>query len=356
LAVDIKFYDLDDQEISIDKVIGGLDFGIVRKNQQYILPVKIRNMGDSDALNVAISGSSLDSPIDVSEAEYANQLLSAHWKYFSLLPTKNFASTLDLPDILAGEWLLGKKEYTDLFTNPASSAWINDTFQGHIFSWSGNSLICTGSSLTTAYYARAIAEGWGNNKEVDMVLEFNQPVTPIAGSAFIFINLRQNCLGDEKGYLLTIKRNSTTGTMFAEIRKGAGVKSNAGTDFGAVFSQTNAVSWVDFAPLRYRLFTNDSGLPEIKVWYNNILDTDTPLIWTGNTTSWVDTANTYRSAGKIMLVFGAGANIAGQFEVRKATLLTDDPEGKVYIKTMVGDGAVDSTIYKSALELYYDPV
>jgi len=185
----------------------------------------------------------------------------------------------------------------------------------------------------------------------------------VSGSAFTMFCLRQNCLGDEKGYLINIKRLATAvgnGTATFEVRKGAGIKVNGTTDFGVVIATTLSTPWTDFINVRFKLFTNSNNLPELKIWVGNILDTDAPLVWSVSlTTSWIDTVNTYSSAGKVTCIFGSGGtNIIGlnEYEIKSAILITDDIDGKVYIKTIVGDGAVDSITYNSAMELFYDMV
>jgi hypothetical protein len=149
--------------------------------------------------------------------------------------------------------------------------------------------------------------------------------------------------------------------MFFEVRKGTGVTSPTAGDWGTVLATSTAVNYSDFIPMRIKLFTNSNGLPELKVWVGNIKDTDTPITWgtTNPTQSWVDTANTYPYAGLVSFNVGsAGTNILGAntFELQYASLLTDDLEGKVYIKTLVGDGASDSVVYNSAMELFYDTI
>jgi hypothetical protein len=120
-------------------------------------------------------------------------------------------------------------------------------------------------------------------------------------------------------------------------------------------------TWTDFMPIRIKLFTNPDGKPELKIWAGNINDSDTPLKFnTANAFSWVDNNNTYPNAGKIRWVIGTGigdgASINMPFELQNASLITQDVEGKIYVKTIVGDGAEDSVIYRSSLELFYDPI
>jgi len=358
MAVDIRFFNEDGTEISQDKVTGGHDFGVTKKNTKYEYPVIVKNLGDTDATGLSVGASPLNAPGEVTQDEYNKQVLASTWQSFSMLPSKGFSSTIDLPNIPAGETMVGYKEYNEYFTNPVSSAWVNDTLDGHIFQWTGGSLTCIdGIEKDNKIYARVDATGWGDNKEIDFVCQFNTPVNETSGSAFLMFCLRRNCLGDEKGYTLNLKRRSSTGsggTAFWEIRKCAGIKTNGSQDFGTILGTTQTFNFTEFTPVRIKLFTNANGLPEIKVWVTNIKDTDTPIKW-GSTTlteSWVDVDNTYNSAGGISAIFGSG--IGGIYEINYASLITEDPNGKVYIRTTMGDGAVDSVEYKSALELYYD--
>lgn len=369
MAVDIRFYDLNLAELTFDKMTGGIDFGLAKKGQPYVLPVVIKNVGASDANNVSVKGSTLDAPTDVSPTEYSNQVLAAGWKSFSKTPNGSFTAMLPLPNIKANSYMQGVKEYVEDFKNPLTSAFVPDVLAGHIFQWTGSSLVCKdGSESDGKIYAYTDATGWGDNLEQDCQFVFDMPLTTTSGAAFIMFCMRKNCLGDEKGYLVNVKRACTTanplGTIFFEIRKGAGVKSNAGTDFGTILASTPAVQWVDGAKLRIKCFTNDNNLPEIKIWYNAISDSD-PTISFGSgataTTSWVDTANTYKFAGKVGIVYGSGgtgiaAGALNQYEIKYALMNTVDPQGKVYVKTIVGEGAVDGVLYHSSLELSYDPV
>jgi hypothetical protein len=359
MAVDLRFYDINGNEISLDKVTGGHDFGVTKKNTSYTYPVIIKNVGTTNAINLSIRASALNAPNEISSAEYDKQLLAATWQRFSLIPSQGFKTIIALPNINAGKTLKGYKEYVENFTNPVTSAWKNDTLGGHIFQWTGSSLACTdGSEGDGKIYARADATGWGTAKEIDFICKFNTPVNATMGSAFMMFCLRRNCLGDEKGYLINMKRQSSTGsggTAMLDIRKGAGIKDSGINDFGTTLITSSNFNFTEYSPVRIKLFTNSSGLPEIKVWINNILDTDTPITWgtgTTATTSWIDTSNTYPFEGGISIILGSG--MGGTFDIRNASLLTDDVDGKVYIQTIVGDGAVDSATYKSALELSYD--
>jgi hypothetical protein len=53
-----------------------------------------------------------------------------------------------------------------------------------------------------------------------------------------------------------------------------------------------------------------------------------------------------------------GTNLVGEVRhgINKAVLTTEDAEGKIYIRTLVGEGAEDSVVYNSAMELFFDPV
>ncbi|MDD4804551.1 MAG: hypothetical protein PHN69_05185 [Candidatus Pacebacteria bacterium] len=358
MTVDIRFFNEDGAEISLDKTTGGHNFGVTRKNAQYVHPVIVKNLGDSDATNVYVGASPLNAPNEIPLEEYNKQVLAASWQTFTMLPSKGFDSTINLPDIPAGQTMKGLKEYNEYFTNPVSSAWVNDTLEGHTFQWTGSSLMCIdGTENDGKIYAKVDAQGWGNNKEIDFICEFNTPVNETSGSAFIMFCLRKNCLGDQKGYLLNLKRRSTTGaggTAFWEIRKAAGLFDNGKNDFGSILVTSQQFNFTEFTPVRIKLFTNANGLPEIKVWVTNIKDTDTPIEWGSapGLESWVDNENTYPFAGGISAIFGSG--IGGTYEMKYASLITDDEDGKIYIRTTVGDGAVDGETYQSALELYYD--
>jgi hypothetical protein len=362
VAVDLRFYDLNGQEISLDKATGGHDFGIVRKNSQYIVPVIIKNIGTTDAVALSVKGSPLHSPSEISAEEYANEVMAGNWKTFSFLPDRGYTSLLSLPNIPANSTMIGQKELIEEFDNPASSAWVNDTLTGHTFSWTGTSLLVKPASGVITCFARADAQGWGNNEDIDFTVEFSMPLTTTAGSAFQMFCLRQNSMGDEKGYLINIKRiyvaTSGTSTIQFEIRKGAGIKANGSTDYATILYTSQSISWNDFQPIRIKLKNDSSGQPEIKIWVNNILDTDTPVQWgtTNPTSSYVDTVKSYPYSGLITAIFGSSGNnlTNNQFEIRRATLLTKDAEGKVYIKTVVGDGAEDSVVYHSSMELSYD--
>jgi len=369
MAVDIRFFDTLGAELSFDKVTGGFSFGQAKKGTPYVVPVVVKNLGADPATGLSVKASTLNASVDVSQATYNSEILAASWKSFSLTPTDGFAPTLTLPNIGAGATMKGINEYVEKFTNPLSSAFIPDALTGHTFQWSGSSLICKdGAESDGKIYAYADATGWGDNLEQDFHVVFDMPKTTTAGAAFIMFCMRKNCLGDEKGYLINVKRtyNATTNlsTIFFEIRKGAGVKSNAATDFGTTLLASNAVNWVDDATLRIKCFTNASNLPEIKIWYGAVKNSDpTVSFGTGvNTTySYVDTANTYKFAGKVSAVYGSGGTgiLVGspnQYELKSAKLFTDDPLGKVYVKTIVGEGAVDGQAYNSALELSYDEV
>lgn len=366
MAVDIQFTKVDSTPISLDKTTGGIDFGVVRKNQYQITPVIVKNNGTNDAKNVYVSGSTLHTPTEVTTDAYNNEILASKWQTFSMLPDGDFTTTLSLPNILAGQTMLGKKKLVELFTNPTNSGWKNDSLTGHNYNWTGNSVIVTDTAGTGKIFGYMTADGWGNNKEVDVTYTFMMPATTTTGAAFVMFGLRKNCLGDNKGYLLNVKRTAPTsgvgGTMFCEIRKGAGSTSATTGDYGTVLGTSTAVTYADFQPIRIKLFTNSNNLPELKVWIGNVKDSDTPLTWGTGTTatqSWVDTANTYPYAGLLSINFGdSGTGIVApnQFEIKSASLLTDDSNGKVYIRTLVGDGAVDNVTYNSAMELYYDPV
>jgi hypothetical protein len=358
MAVDIRFYDIDGTELSLDKTTGGHDFGIVKKGSQYIYPVVVKNVGEDDAKNLSVSASALNSPEDISPSEFSAEQLAATWKTFSYLPTRGFASTINLPDIAAGTTMVGIKELVETFTNPMSSAWVNDTLSGHIFQWTGDGLSCIdGSESDLKIYARVDANGWGDNKEIDFTTTFATPANATMGSAFMMFCLRRNCLGDEKGYLVNLKRNTANGgSGLIDIRKGAGITVNGTNDFGKTLATSPIFLCPDYTPLRIKLFTNDDNLPEIKVWVGDIGDDDAPINFTiGGVTSssWIDTENTYPFAGGISAIMGSG--IGGTYVLKTAKLLAEDLEGKVWIRTIVGDGAVDGQIYNSALELSYDP-
>lgn len=349
MTVDIRFFNEEGVDISSE----GYDFGVTKKNTRYEYPVVVKNLGDTDATGLSVSGSPLNSPVDVPSEEYARQTLASGWQTFSMLPSMGFSSDIQLPDIPAGQTMVGLKEYKEYFTNPVSSAWVNDTLDGHIFQWTGSSLICIdGTEADGKIYAKVDAAGWGNNKEIDFTCYFNTPANETAGSAFIMFCLRRNSKGDQRGYTLNLKRRSSTGaggTGFFEMRKCAGLFDNGNTDFGTILSTSQTFNFIEFCPVRFKLFTNTNGLPELKVWVNNVL-----VKWGANnpTDSWVDVDNTYNSAGGISVIFGSG--IGGTYELKQASLITDDPEGKVYIRTSVGDGAIDGVEYNSAMEVYYD--
>lgn len=367
MAVDIQFFKTDGTKISLDVATGGIDFGIVRKNQQQVTPVVIKNLGTDEAKNIYVTGSPLHTLASISQDKYNEEVLAGHWKAFSMLPDGQFSSILSLPNIPAGKTMVGIKKYIESFNNPSSSAWKNDTYTGHTFNWTGSSVVVSDSSTVGKVFGYMTSDGWGMNKEVDFTVQFGMPPTSTAGASFVMIGLRKNSLGDGKGYLINVKRTTTSttgGTCVFEIRKGAGVKTPTVYDFGTVLYTSNAVPFYDFMPIRIKLFTNASGLPELKLWTDKISDTDTTVSWgiAPNTTySWVDTVNTYPYAGAVELHFGSSGSgiVSGgtkSFEVSEASLLTEDLEGKVYIRTIVGDGAVDSVSYNSSMELFYDPV
>jgi hypothetical protein len=134
-------------------------------------------------------------------------------------------------------------------------------------------------------------------------------------------------------------------------------------DFGSILVKSETVPYSDFMSVRVKLFTNADGLPEFKVWANNVSDTATPVNWlpTGlpTTSSYVDTLNRFPYAGFTGVCFGNnGTNLVGEVRhgINKAVLTTEDAEGKIYIRTLVGEGAEDSVVYNSAMELFFDPV
>jgi hypothetical protein len=349
VTVDIRFFDIDGREITEI----GYDFGITKKNTRYEYPVIIKNLGDTDATGLSVSGSPLNSPVDVPSEEYERQLLASTWQTFSLLPSLGFSSTLELPNIPAGQTMVGLKEFRENFSNPVSSAWVNDTLDGHIFQWTGSSLLCVdGNENDGKIYAKVDSLGWGNNKEIDFTCKFNTPANNVPGSAFIMFCLRRNSIGDQRGYALNLKRTAPSGsggTGIFEIRKCAGLFDNGRNDFGTILVTSQSFNFEAFCPVRIKLFTNGNGLPEIQAWVNNVL-----VRWGASnpTDSWVDSANTYPNAGGISIIFGS--SIGGTYELREASLITEDYEGKVYIRTSVGDGAIDGVEYNSAMEVYYD--
>lgn len=358
MTVNLKFYDADtNAEISLDKITGGYNFGIVRKGQQSAPKgIIIKNLGTDPATGLQIKGATLDSSLDVPTEEYNKQLIASTWKWFSFFKDKNFTQTLSLPNIPAGGTLIGKKEIIDDFANPSTSSFKNDSLATHIWSWTGTTLKFD-AVTSTSKFAYAKATGWGNNKDYECIFNFSHPVVASYGGAFVVIGLRMNSNADGKGYLLVVKRQktTTTDTVRVDLYHGVGV-----TDTGA-WSATNltisssVVNYVDYAPMRIKIFNNASGNPEIKIWYNAILDTDQPLTWTINnvtSNSWQDSTKMYLNAGETRIEFGG----AGVYEVDNAYLLTDDPNGKIYVKTIVGDGAEDNVEFKSSLELFYDPV
>jgi len=361
MAIDIKFFDLEDVEISLDKVTGGHDFGIIRKNQPNIAPVIVKNLGTNDANNLSITGSTLNSLIDVAAEEYSSETLASNWKTFSMLPDEGFVETLSLPNIPAGQTLIGLNKTVDDFTNPQTSNWIPLARVGTLWKWTGSSLTCQGETGLASFYGKANSNGWGNQENFDVTYNMNFTANAISGSAFLMFGFRMNCLGDEKGYLVNIKRiyNPTTNinTAFFEIRKGAGIKLSGAFDFGTILFTSQTFNWIDFMPLRFKVFTNANGLPEIKIWVNNVSDTDTPLGW-GTTTvvySYIDTLNTYPFSGGASLIPGSGIT-TGIYEIKKSTSYSKDINGKVYIRTIMGDGAEDQKVYNSAMELFYDPI
>jgi hypothetical protein len=369
MAVDIRFYDTNLVEMSFDKLTGGIDFGVAKKGQAYTLPVVVKNVGSDPALNVSVKGSPLNSPADVSAEAYANEVLASKWKSFSKTPTGQYALELNLPNIPANSFMTGIKERVETFSNPLTSAFIPSSLAGATFQWTGSSLICKdGAENDGKIYTFAEASGWGDNLEQDCQFIFDMPQTTTSGAAFIMFHFRKNCLGDERGYLVNIKRACTVanpqGTFFFEIRKGAGVRVNGSTDFGTILATTPAMQWFDNAKLRIKCFTNENNLPEIKIWYKDVSDNDAPINFgTGvtATSSWVDTADTYKFAGKVSIVFGSGGTgiavgTPNQYEIKDAVLNTVDPEGKIYVRTIVGEGSSDGVEYSSALELSYDPV
>jgi hypothetical protein len=167
MAVDIKFYKADGTPLSIDPTTGGIDFGIVRKNQQQIVPVIIKNEGTDNATGVYVSGSALHSPADISPTDYNNEVLAGHWKTFGMLPDGEFLATLNLPNIPAGKTMVGIKKLIETFTNPTNSAWKNDSLTGHTFNWTGSSVVVSDSSGSNKVFAYLQADGWGMNKELD---------------------------------------------------------------------------------------------------------------------------------------------------------------------------------------------
>lgn len=352
MAVDIRFFNTNDEEISLDKLTGGVDFGIVRKGQQHVFPVVIKNLGDTNAENISIMSSALNSPLDVSPEEYNQEVLASNWKMFSHFPNRSFVHELLLRDIAAGQTLKGYKEMVETFSNPANSAFVNDVRATHVWRWTGNSLTCSPAEGVTSYFAKADSPGWGDNQDVDFVTRFNMPNTVSPGQAFTFFGFRMNSMGDDKGYLITVKRTQSTNTMFFEVRKAEGVRANGSTSFGTVLALTNNIPWINNAQLRIKVFNNENGKPEIKIWYNSIDDSDTPVQWATLGDSYIDNDASYPHAGGIRLIFGTA--VGGDFEISEASLVTDDEVGKVYIRTLVGDGAVDSLEYKSAMEVFYD--
>ena len=362
MAVDIRFYNADGiTPISIDKITGGLNFGTVKKNQQAILPVVIKNLGTSDANNLYVVGSPLHSSTEVDAPTYANEVYAGKWKTFSMLNDGTYSNTLTLPNIKAGQTMLGVKKYIESFTNPMASLFTNDTLPLHTFNWTGSSVKINAIAPAITIFARMDAVGFGSNKEIDLTFQCNSPATLTTGQAFVMPVLRQNSIGDNKGYIINIKRtaNATTGgTCFFEIRKGQGMSISGVNDFGTVLATSSTATWADFTNIRVKLFTNANNLPEIKIWVTNIADTDPSVLWAvGTTSSYIDTLNTYPNAGKVVFIFGSSNNInllgANEFEMRSVTLKTDDPVGKVYIKDAVGDGAVDAVTFNSSMELFY---
>jgi hypothetical protein len=321
-------------------------------------------MGDSIASTPIVIASVLNSPVEVSENEYSKQQLAATWKTFSLLPSRGFFDTITLPNIASNSFMIGLREIVDDFSNASNSSWKTDSLASHTYQWTGSALKSV-SNVLSSYGKIDSATGWGQNKEIDFTVRFSPPSNATSGAAFTMFCLRQNCLGDERGYLVTAKKvtSSTTGlsTIFFEMRKGAGIRNVTGTtytsDFGSPLLATQTVTFSDYTPVRIKLFTNSSGLPEVKIWVTNILDTDIPLTWgSGGTASlsYIDVANTYRYAGNVTIVTGTG--IGGTFEFRYANLVTDDVEGKIYIRDVVGEGAENEVIYSSAMEISYEPV
>jgi hypothetical protein len=363
MGVDIKFLNTDGTPIGAE----GVNLGVIRKGKYQTIPVIIKNDGTDDAKNVFVQGTTLHKNTEVTTDIYNKELTASKWKTFSLLPDEGFVSTLNLPNISAGKQMVGIQKYVESFVD-SSNSWTMDSFATRVYTWTGNNVVVTPADTSTnRVTAFMVANNWGMHKDIDLTLKVLQPPVTTGGSAYTSVLLRRNSNGDNKGYILNMKRVTTTltgGTLTFELRYGEGYTSTGSQDYGSILVSSEKIPYTDWMPIRVKLFTNASGLPEIKLWANNIADTDTPVTWSPTTTpitSYVDTANRYQYAGYVGICFGGnGTNlVSGGTEkhgVDDASMITEDLNGKVYIRSLVGDGAEDAVYYDSAMELFFDPV
>jgi hypothetical protein len=199
------------------------------------------------------------------------------------------------------------KQYIDNFTSLEDSLFTLDSglgnFANHTYSWTGTTLKSTPTSaLATA--GRLTPSTIGKIKHVDVTfkIKFFNSLNPSGGDCLVMLNLRQDANNDGTGYLLIFKRTSLN-TIFVDLRKGAGVTPSGSMSYGTNIVNTVAQPYTDYMNIRVKLSTNGSNLPELKLWMNNIADTDTPITWGTTPIAWVDSANTYNSPGNVILSY-----------------------------------------------------
>lgn len=370
VAADLRFYDLDDNELDTSSPEGGLQFGTVRNKKGSVLPIKIKNTGDKEAIDCQLFASTLHHPTQVSPEEYEKELVAKKWKSFSLYVNSNYTSMLELGNVPPNSFVRGvEEEHHTLKEEPETWETAGHAVGVYQYGTEGLEIIGGDEGNTKAFKGRLLKKEF--HKEVDLTHEFIMASSigwsgSTHGSCVCHV-LRRNSKKDNRGYNVIFYCNEEKKQMYVEVRKDAmgidekGITTStkwgihAGTR--ATRAQTSPIPYLkgQLISLRIKLSTNQQGLPQFEIWINKEKQIFSILNNATTTTKrdyYIDTQNKYPSEGEVYI--GYCGYYGGSFFGKKLDISADSKEGKIYIKTLPDAYAINQNKYLTSIKIAYD--
>lgn len=364
MSIEFKYYNADNgQELTNDPINGGLVFGNIRNGKTKTIPIKIKNVGTSIAYGVELSASTYNRSDEVSVEDYKKQEIAKGWKDFSFYQNEEFQKTLLLGNVGGEEFVKGVRDEIIDFKTNESSKFTMEIAGGVEYSFTSEGLITNHGEVGNTKASKCnIIQNKMRHEEVD--IEFYAKFSASTASwtkenSFLTTVLRKDSLGDSCGYCVSHKVNDVTGQQYVDIRRnGMGMANATGSLSIGDFYTRSCTEYYPYTPgkqyrIRYKIKNNENGEPCISIWIDGVLQkfnivegVSIPVVDT-----YIDTKKTYPSGGTIYTLMCA--YYGGSFVYTNQRLKTVDDEGRIYVRTTIGDDAVDKEKYLSAIELNY---
>lgn len=354
MSVNLKLYDDKDNEITI---VDGMDYGLTRVNYPSIKQVYIKNLGNSNAENCSLRADVLNDKADVGIEEYNKQLQAKSWKSFSL-DNKVYHEFLDLGRIGRGSYLEGERNIK--FDLTSSLGTLKEEWTNAVPSFIDHKLYFRKTTYESEDKTQGTGSGRfladiGNVRDIDIsfyMTYIGDKNTSYSAIATFLIPIRIGA--DGFGYGLAIQRNRENGKMFMAIYKRIKGMLDANTSImGTRIADIKTYIDIDESkPLRFRAYNNNEGFPTFEFYCNDqqmTLYSSSDRAKFGLT--YVDVADGYYPSRGSMYFDMALYKGDIEFSIFGINLITENAKQPVYIKTDIGNEAIDQAQYKSCVKL-----